>query len=148
MLTAASGACVFPAPQPIGQAQQSGKQPAPLAAPGAMEITPSVVAAGAPIIATGAGCAPNSTVVLRSDGEQVGQAQADGQGRFTAPLLFSTFTAGPHQIVATCGRQLTTTLEMTLTAASKGVSEGYAVLMFFLVAAFLVMRWQLTTGRR
>jgi hypothetical protein len=113
-----------------------------------MEISPGVVAAGASITASGAGCTPNSAVVLRSDGAQVGQGQADGQGRFTAPLLFSTFTAGSHQVVATCGRQLTTTLEMTLTDASRGVSQGYAVLMFFLVAAFLVVRWQLSTGRR
>jgi hypothetical protein len=37
---------------------------------------------------------------------------------------------------------------LTLTAASKGVSGGYIVLTFFLVAAFLIVRWQLSTGHR
>jgi hypothetical protein len=122
--------------------------PAKPARPGTMEITPSIVAAGSPIAASGAGCAPNHTVVLRSGGEQVGQALTDAEGRFTTSVLFSTFTAGAHTITASCGRQLTTTLDMTLDSASSGVSGSYVVLMFFLVAAFLVVRWQLSPSRR
>jgi hypothetical protein len=86
--------------------------------------------------------------VLRADGEEIGHATADSGGRFTAPVRFSTFIAGPREITASCGAMLTTTLQMTLAATSDGVSGEYVVLMFFLVAAFLVVRWQLNSGRR
>ena len=56
--------------------------------------------------------------------------------------------AGSHAITADCGRRLATTLNMTLTSAPRGVSSGYVVLMFFLVFAFLVVRWQFSPGRR
>jgi len=115
--------------------------------PGNLVISPEIVPAGDPITAAGAGCAPNSEVVLTSDGEEVGRVTADAQGRFSTPVLFGTFTAGERKIIASCGATLTKTVSMTLADSPTGVSHGYVVLLFFLCAGFLVVRWQLGTRR-
>ena len=115
--------------------------------PGNLVISPEIVPAGDPITAAGAGCAPNSEVVLTSDGEEVGRVTADAQGRFSTPVLFGRFTAGERKIIASCGATLTKTVSMTLADSPTGVSHGYVVLLFFLCAGFLVVRWQLGTRR-
>jgi hypothetical protein len=140
----ADGACELPPPDPTGPPPTPSRP----AHTGELLLTPALVSAGDAVSATGAGCAPAAEVVLRAGGDEVGRTKADSQGRFTAPVRFSTFAAGPLTVTADCGRTLTTTLDMTLASATNGVSLTYVLLLFFLLVASLLIRQQLGTTSR
>ncbi|WP_249227677.1 hypothetical protein [Kutzneria sp. CA-103260] len=80
-------------------------------------------------------------MTLSSDGEQVGSAQADGGGAFTAPVQFSRIEPGRHTIVASCGVALTGVVDQAVTSSSGDYSSTLVVLVFFVLGGIVFVRF-------
>ncbi len=106
----------------------------------------SVVAAGNTLFARGAGCDPLAKVVLTADSQIVGTTISDTAGRFEAPVQFADFRTGRRIVVATCGPTLTAPVDMVLSGSTGGNSTTYVLLLFFLLAGFLIVRFQFADG--
>jgi hypothetical protein len=127
----------------------------PMPDPGELVLDKASVAAAEPLYARGAGCEPGAEVMLTTKGyrgviELVGETVADSDGRFEAAVQFSSFRAGYREVTANCGVVLTSGVDMALTSATGDTSMTYVILVFFLLAGFLIVRFQIAeaTDRR
>lgn len=84
---------------------------------------------------------PGHDVVLTSDGEQVGAGRADGDGAFTAGVEFSRIEPGRHTVVASCGVELTGVVDQAVTSSSGDYSSTLVVLVFFVLAGIVFVRF-------
>lgn len=81
-------------------------------------------------------------MTLRSGGDRVGSAVADGSGAFTAPVVFTTIAPGPHVITADCGVTLTGQVTQVVTSSVGGDNGGaLIVLVFFVLAGIALIRF-------
>jgi len=108
---------------------------------GGLTLDHSSIQPGDTLIASGSGCEPGRVVTLSSDGEQVGSARADGGGAFTAPVQFGRIEPGRHTIVASCGVELTGSVDQAVTSSSGGYSSTLVVLVFFVLAGIVFVRF-------
>lgn len=108
---------------------------------GGLTLDHSSIQPGDTLMASGSGCEPGHAVTLSSDGEQVGSAQADGGGAFTAPVQFSRIEPGRHTIVASCGVALTGVVDQAVTSSSGDYSSTLVVLVFFVLGGIVFVRF-------
>jgi hypothetical protein len=101
----------------------------------------SSIQPGDALTASGQGCEPGHAVTLSSDGEQVGTAQADDGGGFSAPVRFSRIEPGRHTIVASCGVELTGVVDQAVTSSSGDYSSTLVVLVFFVLGGIVFVRF-------
>jgi hypothetical protein len=100
------------------------------------------IKAGESLSASGKGCLPSRVVTLMSDGAEVGTAYTDSSGAFTAPVEFTRIEAGPHTVVADCGVRLTGAVEQVVTRSSGGQTGTLVLLVFFVLAGVMVIRFR------
>jgi hypothetical protein len=120
---------------------------------GELLLDKPTVTGAEPLSARGAGCAPGTEVVLTTKGsdglvEVVGRAVADSGGRFEAAVQFASLRAGYREVTANCGTLLVSGVDMVLTSSTGGTSMTYVLLVFFLLAGSLVVRFQMGEARR
>ncbi|WP_424183960.1 hypothetical protein ACOBQX_18625 [Actinokineospora sp. G85] len=97
---------------------------------------------GDELTAAGDGCPPGSAVVLSSEGERVGAAQANDKGEFTAEVEFARVEPGRHMVTADCGVRLSGFVDQVVTSSvGGGVSSTLVVLVFFVLACGAVARF-------
>lgn len=108
---------------------------------GGLVLDHGTIRPGDPLVATGTGCTPGRSVALTSDGAQVGRAVADADGRFTAPVVFTKIDPGSHLITADCGVVLTGEVTQILTSSVGDNSGTLIVLVFFVLAGVVLVRF-------
>ncbi|WNV84240.1 hypothetical protein [Umezawaea sp. Da 62-37] len=119
----------------------------PLIGDGALTLDKDNIQPGEPLNATGTGCSPGSDVQLSSLDEEVGKAKADGSGKFSAPVEFSTIEPGRHVIRAQCDILLVGSVDVSLTSATSGTSSTLVVLVFFVLIGATMLRRQFSALR-
>ncbi len=110
--------------------------------PGELMLDRPSIKAGESLSASGKGCLPSRVVTLMSDGAEVGTAYTDSSGAFTAPVEFTRIEAGPHTVVADCGVRLTGAVEQVVTRSSGGQTGTLVLLVFFVLAGVMVIRFR------
>lgn len=109
---------------------------------GALTLDKDHVQPGDPLTATGTGCDPGSPVTLSSLGESVGAATADGTGRFSTRVEFTTVQPGRHVIRADCGIVLVGSVDVAVTSSTSGTTPTLLVLALALVLGAVLLRRQ------
>jgi hypothetical protein len=122
--------------------------PAPTTTSAPPETTPSTlrldhgtIQPGDRLTASGTGCQPGHDVTLTSDGQRVGHAHADADGKFTAPVEFTTIQPGRHTITADCGVVLTGVVDQAVTSSDHDYPTTVVLLVFFVLAAIVFVRF-------
>ncbi|MEV0354961.1 hypothetical protein AB0H71_02760 [Nocardia sp. NPDC050697] len=103
--------------------------------PGSVEmaLTPSAIAPGGEVTASGRGCEPGARVELKIGATPVGTTVAAADGSFTAPLTLAAIEVGRHDVQTWCGRPLTAQLDVVLVSSVDGGASTVAILLFFLL---------------
>lgn len=113
-------AAASPAPVPVRPATPGASTPpggSQQALAGALVLNKSSVASGGTVGVSGSGCMPGGPVTVDADARVTTTATADDQGRFQARLTFpSSFGAGRYDLVARCGPELSTVVDVTATS--------------------------------
>lgn len=99
----------------------------------ALILSPTAVAPGGAVTASGRGCEPGAAVELTIGGTPVGTAVAAADGSFTAELALSAIEVGRHDVQAWCGRPLTAQLDVVLVSSVDSGAATVAILLFFLL---------------
>jgi hypothetical protein len=108
---------------------------------GDLVLDKPAISPGDPLSAAGRGCTPGAAVTLVSDGERVGNAIAETDGTFKAPVEFTRIQAGRHQVIASCGVVLTGAVDQIVTSSTGEHSSTMIVLVFFVLAGVAVLRF-------
>jgi hypothetical protein len=111
----------------------SPQEPPPAATPAALQLSESTIHPGGDVTATGLGCAPDAPVSLSVGDVPVGAAVAGPGGGFEAVLTTTSIDIGRHQVVATCGRTLSTAIDVVLVSRDGTATEAMAVILIFLL---------------
>jgi len=93
--------------------------------------------------ANGEGCDSGAPVNLSIDGDSVGHTVADAKGKFLASLVLPDLPVGRYTLTAKCGPTLTTDIDIVLASALGPPSGTLALLMFFLLIGFALVRRQI-----
>jgi len=93
--------------------------------------------------ANGEGCDSGAPVNLSIDGDSVGHTVADAKGKFLASLVLPDLPVGRYTLTAKCGPTLTTDIDIVLASALGPPSGTLALVMFFLLIGFALVRRQI-----
>ncbi|UGT62296.1 hypothetical protein [Nocardia asteroides] len=99
----------------------------------ALALTPSAIAPGGEVTASGHGCDPGAPVELKIGRTPVGTTVATADGSFTAKLTLSAIAVGRHDVATWCGRPLTAQLDVVLVSRVDSGASTLAILLFFLL---------------
>lgn len=92
------------------------------------------------VSASGQGCTGGSAVELTVDTVSVGATKADASGAFSTPLHVGSLPVGQYRVVAHCGVELTSDLDVVLGTQADPDTSTLLIIVFFLLVGLAVFR--------
>ncbi|GGP62284.1 hypothetical protein [Saccharothrix coeruleofusca] len=123
-------------------------QSEPTSGDGVLTLDREHVQPGDPLTATGTGCQPGATVTLSSQDQDLGTTTADGTGRFSTGVEFTTVQPGRHVIRADCGIVLVGSVDVAVTSSTSGTTPTLVVVGLVLLLGAALLRRQFAGLRR
>jgi hypothetical protein len=104
-------------------------------------LTRSTVVPGESTVVKGMGCFPGSQVVLTIAGQEVGQATANSQGRFSVPITPPNSGPGQVMVTASCGSRTFGLLLSVVATSAIATPEATTAVFGVFVLLGLVLLW-------